>query len=379
MSNNNYNKPFLPNTAAMMAMGINPKTGLPYKMDGCSPSDTAGVTKEQLKIGLKRLDLQTALNRFEWYNLPKGLTGEMIERVLYFYGQGMLFKMNDEFYFLPYALDGSIDLYGRFLGVTPLPIGSTDDGKANQPIVKGLTYKPVYDVQLPEYFMDDNGEPQMGKLKEMIDKSCVLIHDHSIGRSQINLATEQYTEGVIDFMAECLPLMRTALFNSTGVQGIRVGSQDEQANAEIANRSINNAALTGRRLVPIIGGQDFQDLAGGDPINSEEFLLAMQGLDNYRLSLYGLDNGGLFQKRSGMLEAEAEMNQGNVGLILQDSLEQRQHACDVWNSIHGIGIWCEVKEPVIGMDMNGDGLVGGDQNGNMAQGGSSNDEQQSVR
>ena len=87
----------------------------------------------------------------------------------------------------------------------------------------------------------------------------------------------------------------------------------------------------------------------------------MQGLDNYRLSLYGLDNGGLFQKRSGMLEAEQEMNQGNVGLILQDSLKQRQDACDIINSVWGLGIWCDVSETVINVDTNGDGLAGGNE------------------
>ena len=51
------------------------------------------------------------------------------------------------------------------------------------------------------------------------------------------------------------------------------------------------------------------------------------------------------------------MNQGNVGLILRDSLRCRQDFCDIINSIWGLDMWCEVSEEVIGVDMDGDGML----------------------
>ena len=39
--------------------------------------------KRQLNI----VDLQNALNIYTWYNLPKGLTGNIIEKILYYKGQ----------------------------------------------------------------------------------------------------------------------------------------------------------------------------------------------------------------------------------------------------------------------------------------------------
>ena len=83
-----------------------------------------------------------------------------------------------------------------------------------------------------------------------------------------------------------------------------MNTQDESSNVVAANRSVDSAALNGQRYIPIVGNLEFQDLAGGDVAKAEEFLLALQSLDNFRLSLYGLDNGGLFQKKSHMLEAE---------------------------------------------------------------------------
>ena len=86
-------------------------------------------------------------------------------------------------------------------------------------------------------------------------------------------------------------------------------------------------------------------------------MLAMQSLDNLRLSGYGIDNGGLFEKKAHELQTEADINGGPVGLILQDGLSIRQNFCNIVNSIWGIGIWCEPAENIMGADVNGDGVV----------------------
>ena len=73
---------------------------------------------------LRIIDEQDAINRYKWYNLPDGLDSHLLERVLYYKGQGVFFYAETigKFYFLPYALSGNIDIYGRFNKVTPLPL-----------------------------------------------------------------------------------------------------------------------------------------------------------------------------------------------------------------------------------------------------------------
>ena len=83
----------------------------------------------------------------------------------------------------------------------------------------------------------------------------------------------------------------------------------------------------------------------------------MQGLDNFRLSLYGLENGGLFQKKSHMLEAEQSMNAGKAAIPLNDGLTIRQNFADIVNSVTGLGISVGISEEVISADMNGDGMA----------------------
>lgn len=60
----------------------------------------------------------------------------------------------------------------------------------------------------------------------------------------------------------------------------------------------------------------------------------MQSLDNFRLSLYGLKNGGIFEKDSAYVNTITAGNiQNNVGLVYQDGLTLRQKFCDIVNSI----------------------------------------------
>lgn len=342
----------------LISAGIDPKTGLPIKFDnalGC-------VSKSDIKKQLRIVDEQNAVNRFTWYNLPEGLNGRLIERILYYRGQGMLFFLKDKFYFLPYTLDGTIDVYGRFTGVTPLPFNGTanDGGKGkDKPWIQGLTFTPVYDAVM----LDDYADVSQEEIVNALEKSCVLLKDYTEQMSQTNIARQLINDPILDVMSECFPFMRTALLNSTGVQGMRVSTENEAANVYAANDAITRAALEGRSKIPIVGNVDFQDLSVGQVAKAEEFLLAMQSLDNYRLSLYGLDNGGLFQKKSHMLEAEQEMNAGNVGLVMRDSLQCRQEFCTIANSIWGLNMWCEVSETVIGLDTTGDGVAGDNEAG----------------
>ena len=345
----------LPDLSTFIQAGINPKTGLPLRMGDCG---------EELKANIKKLlrimDEQDAINRFVWYNLPIGLNSQLIERILYYKGQGALFfeSATERFYFLPYALDGSIDVYGRFMNVRPLPFNGSlnvqeDDKKKVDAKYQWLNIKklkPQYDILLDEE-----------RTADVFENSCVLLSDYSKQISQTNISRQILQDPLLDVMADCIPFMRTALLNSTGVQGMRVDGQEAASNVYEASKSVNHAALVGEKYVPIVGPVEFQDLTDGNVGKSEEFLLAMQSLDNFRLSLYGLENGGLFQKKSHMLEAEQSMNNGNTGIILQDSLALRQRFCDIVNSIWGLNIWVEASETIMNIDRNMDGQIGGDE------------------
>ena len=312
--------PKIPDLKTLIQAGFDPKTGLPNKI-GTKP-----CLKENVKKALRLIDEQDAVNRYTWYNLPCNITSQELERMLYYKGQLAFFYMEDldEFYFMPYALDGTIDFYGRFNTIHPVPMTSGEDkaGKAQAELLSQIKLKCVYGIKLPEDLTDDD-----------LTKSAVLLHDYSKQLSQTIIPRQIINDGIIDIEAECIPFMRTALIEETGVMGVRVQDADQAAAVQDGANSLVNAAMNGDMYVPIVGQMEFQELTNGGTGKAEDYMLAMQSLDNFRLSLYGIDNGGLFEKKAHELQSEADINGGPVGLVLQDGLSIRQNFCNIIRSI----------------------------------------------
>lgn len=366
MTNNNAR---LPNVEPSIAAGI-PLTGKKQKQavkEFIEMANSTNWRKENIKKQLRILDEQDAANRYTWYNLPCNLSSQELERLIYYKGQLCFFYVPEieQFIFSPYALDGTIDYYGRYNRIHPVPWAEGMDDEKKAPLSAYLSNKklevcygiPTEDEKVLEW-----------AIKFAQGKACVLVHDYTKQLSQTTISRQILQDPLLDIMSDCIPFMRTCLLSGTGVKGMRISNQADYPNVLDANNAFEKAALEGDQYVPIVGSVDFQSLTDGQVLKAEEFLLAMQGLDNYRLSLYGLDNGGLFQKKSHMLEAEQSMNAGKAAIPLNDGLSIRQYFCDTVNALTGLGISCEIGECVLSADMNMDGVAVNDnsQDGTMS-------------
>lgn len=339
--------PYIPNIEPIIAAGINPSTGLPYKL-----GNLKCTLKEDIKKQLRVKDESEFVNRYKWYNLPCNLSSEELERLLYYKYQlcFFYFKDLDEFYFMPYALDGTIDFYGRYNRIHPIPMtsGEETDKKTSETqasMLSMIKLKPMYGIAL------DGMTPD-----ETLDK-CVILRDYTNQLSQSGISRQVLTDPLLDAMAECIPLMRTRLILGTGVKGVRVNDADQAESVRDGSKSLERAALSGEGYIPIVGNLEFQELSDNGAGKSEEYMLAYQSLDNYRKETMGLPSNGTFNKKAHMLASEQAMNAGNVELVLQDGLKLRQNFCNIVNSIWGLGIWCEVSEDITNTDVNGDGMV----------------------
>ncbi len=342
------NKAKLPDLETLVQAGINPETGLPIKF-----GNKRCKTKEDIKMEIRKNDEQIAVNKYVWYNLPMDLPSAELERMLYYKGQLCFFYLKDldKFFFMPYALDGTIDFYGRFNTIHPVPMtsGTTDKGnKAQAEYLESVKLNCVYGVKLPEDID-----------YKTLTESAVLLHDYCKQLSQTIIPTQQMNDPIIDLEAECMPFLRTALLNATGVKGVRVADQDSANEVFEGSKQLQQAAISAEPYVPIIGAIEFQELTDGSLGKSAEFLQSMQAIDNFRVGLHGVPNGGLFDKQQYVNNAQTELNMGgaDVSLTLYDGLAIRQNFCNIVNSIWGLGIWCEPNETLINMDLNGDGTM----------------------
>lgn len=323
--------------------GIDPETMGPIR-------ESSFDLKDAIAENLKEMDRTTALNRYKWKGLPKGLTADIIERVLYYRYTGALFyiESNQTFYFLPYALsagdgdDGSgIDCYGRFEAITPITMGSVD-----KPFIQGLVRKVQYELPTEMITPED------------ITGKCVILKDYSHGLAQYATPRAQLQEGIIDLEAEMIPMGRTALMNACGVMGMRVNNPDEMKNVLNANAQVQYASLTGQKYIPITGAVDFQALTEGTVAQGQDYFQSMQAIDNFRLEQYGLGTNGVYEKQAHMLESEQSMNASNTAIIYDDGLYLRQEFCRICALLFGlVDMWCEGAESAMGIDKNMDGEI----------------------
>lgn len=322
--------PYLPNIEPIVAMGINPKTGLPVKIsDSCS-------LKEDIKKLLRIKDEQTAVNRYKWTNLPDNfkLTSQEIERLLYYKGQLCLFYLedNNEFMLLPFALDGTIDVYGRFNTIHPIPMSEGKEANQNTPAALLLSNKK-YDVV---YKLDPNEKYDK-------NKNCVILHDYTKQVSQSIISRQILQDPILDVMSEMIPLARTAAILGSGVQGLRTDSAATADEVKTAATLMEDAAMTGKPWIPLNQAVEFQELAPAGVNKTSEYLLTLQSLDNFRLSMYGLGEG-VYEKKAHTLESEQEMNKGPNDLVSDDGLLIRQNAIEIFNKIAGTNIMVEKVE-----------------------------------
>ena len=347
----------LPDVDTLRAMGFKPEA-----IDKlCKYLGTAPLVNDRVdairKI-LRKNDRQQFINRYRWENLPNDLTGDFIERVLYYKYTGIFFYIKElnTFNFLPYVGTG-LDEKGRYTACRPLPFNGKsekDTDYAKQVYIPGLEFKPLWDITKSEphteISVDGSKIPILPGLE-----NCVILNSYCKDLAQRGIPEQAMMDPLLDLMAEAIPLARTNLFANAGTKGMRVQNEDDQSNVEAANASQEKAALTGRRLITIVGVTDFQEFANDGSADGEQFWMYMQALDNIRLQSYGLKNNGLFEKNQYINNTMAGNIQANVGQIYQDGLKQRQDFCDMVNAIWDLGISCNASETVTNSDMNFDG------------------------
>lgn len=343
--------PTLPDTQTMQTM-----------LPGACSDDAYAPYKSNIKRLLRINDEQVAVNRYKWYNLPPELNGNLLERILYYRGQVMVFFAPEamRWYALPYTFDGNLDVYGRYDGVKPLPFLGEDQlktkGAALTAILNTMHRTPVYDIDDIDGLSSD----------EFLETRCVLLTDYSKQLAQRVIPRQELNDGIIDIESNLIPYMNTMLSNSTGLVGMRVNDQDEQAQVTLASQTANLAALNAQKWMAIRAQLELQDLTSPITGHAEDMLLAMQALDNFRLGTFGLDNGGLFNKRDYQNLAQTAMNRGASSIVMEDGLYQRQRLCDIINNYVYIpmgmpldNLWdCQISECASGGDLNMDGMIG---------------------
>lgn len=328
-------KPTLPDINTLIQAGIDPKTGLPLNLVG------DGALQRDLKRLLRIVDEQQALNRFVWDETGANLSSIELERLIYFRYSLILFyfKQKEQFYYMPYALDGTIDFYGRFNSVHPVPFAFGMEEKTEEEKLKIKGYREQKDILSSLKLKVVKNIKEAEELKDLDEEElsgyCVIVRDYSPQLSQNGIARWILNERILDLETECICLLKTSLIVGSGITGVRVSDADQQQQVNLASKTMERNAIAGNPWLAIVGSIDFQELTGSKLTPASEYFMAFQSIDNLRLSTYGIENGGVYEKQSHILESENQVNANNKTMPQIDSLTNREQFVEIANTLFG--------------------------------------------
>lgn len=292
--------------------------------------------KAKLRALLYNKHFQEYMERYKWSGLPEELPSDIIERILFFRFKGMFFKYNDKHYFLPFALKGTIDPYGRYESVTPtLFTGQWDEKKGkfdDDMFLPGSVTNDIFNVRYN--FTGDPGE-----------MDAVILTDQSLHVSQDLTPAAFMIDPVISQLTDILVLVNIDLMSSAKVYTIVAPDQETKEAIEQEMSELDDNIMNGKRFVVLTGNPSMKldELQGSTAKDSAKYFQTYQSLDNLRKELLGIEGGSTFQKMEHMTDAEVEVN-GSDNSVLNNGLRMRQEFAELVNHYFGLNVSVECHE-----------------------------------
>lgn len=287
--------------------------------------------KKTFKLGLERKSLAEFIERFEYENLPEGLTKDLIERILFYRGKGIFFEFYGVPMFLPFTLksDGgnaNLDSYGRFKVVTPFLFTGVAEGKERALANGDFAIEPVYD-----------------KIEREYTNPGVILYDSPLGIGQENPRMVDLLEPYLGKSADIYTMISLAVVNSGDVYMSQVEDESQIEAFHDEMQDFDSKILSGQRFFGIASTLDMKPFARDKSgSKASDLYQVLQSNENLRKSLMGIESGGTFLKKEHMTDNETETNSSGGTLVLKSSLRLREEFCDLINHVFGYDI--SVKE-----------------------------------
>jgi hypothetical protein len=293
---------------------------------------------------MREQNMIETLERYMWTNVPFGLTQDLIERLLFFRGKGVLY-FNDKvekFQFLPFALNGVIDEYGRFTKCNTLPFTGVDEedtskNRSGKKKMQTLVYEDleiVYDLPYNEETF------KMAKDKKTVG---IILNDNSLAVSQQPIIRSNYVKPVLHMMATLMQIINTAMYGNADHSLLRVENESELESINLQINAINFDILRGRRFTPVVGKLPIEPIKTSNTANLEGLFGTFNSLTNFLKSITGVANAGVFDKKAHLLQEEQKLNGSNSDDIYYNGLRLRQEFCLMVQAYYNYPIWCESK------------------------------------
>ncbi len=258
--------------------------------------------------------------QFEYKNIPSDIPFDIIERVLFHYGMGTLFKVGESFFFLPCCNTGNINIYGRPTQVQAIGLNGQSYGTP-------INIEDDYDINF-----------------NLINKcNGVLFLNNEQGISTYTLIKPYINRLMYLWQSiginECLNRTRALLMCNKDVS--KVAKEQFNQVFEGANPIlvINNKSMSNDKELTL---ESFNV-----PYIANDIWIDFDNTLNKLLSVIGIKNINT-QKKERLLSSETSATDEIVNDSLNSRLNYRKNAVEKANKLFNINIQVERKKPVEG-------------------------------
>lgn len=238
-----------------------------------------------------------AAHMFRWTNLPPGLDGDRLERMLIDRGGVAFFNAVEGFYILPFSSDGQLDVYGNLLSVKAVPYNGI----------------PITQLDTVPRILYDNSERQpfgvyllsFAKRLAYIQKSIAIVERQARYPSIVKV-NENNKESFARFQTKI----------------------DEGDPVVFVDEGFNEEAMTVFNT-------------GFNPALFDALWTDYNKVEGEIYSLLGTMFNVEQNKAAGVGLGETIINYSQTFALAASRLEQRQRWCEKLNAEFGLGIWCD--------------------------------------
>ena len=262
----------------------------------------------EFATALRDLDIQQVCSRYEWKGLPKYLTGQMIELMLYNKGSLCGFFNGGTLYVLPYTQTKGINVYGMPNAVQPVTYNGTQDKL-------GVNFGAELIVN------------NMGSLNENA-KACILYDRMPLfSQSGIPIARADLNDELIRFQCDILGRVKNNLRNIDKKVLFWV---DSEAQKNQMTNDLRQAYGTTDPFVVAVKGTTMSEKEAGQTLQGDisneiqSLFETWQSINSIRCMCSGITNGGAFEKKERKITGELQGDQTQTELVLDAGLKMRQ-------------------------------------------------------
>lgn len=303
---------------------------------GYNPTNEKGYTPyKPNKNDYQRIwtyyDIQQNCSKYEWENLPKGLTAWNLERMLYFRGSLAGFKRDGVIYVLPYAMRDGLNVYGMPTAVTPYTYNGESQGK--------LAFEKGY--KLP---VNTSGK--------YIEGEAFILYD-AIPFTQGTTPMSKFIQNrilindIVDTMARIN--INIVVSNKKIFFVLKDAKQKSVAQAEFDNAMSSDSPYG--MLTSMFDIQTIQDTKDN---NIQDLFNALKQYDSIRCQMSGIMTKGFGNdKKERVTSGELEGQEQQVLYVLDIGEMLRQEWADQMNKAFGLNIKVRAKEQKEQEDGNG--------------------------